>query len=342
MNRVVLAKGKQQDFLVLVKNKTELKWDELGERAGVCGRTLRDWQREIFLGSYEALLKLSKISGIKLPEIKEIRKEHWSVHKAGKIGAIRRNEIYGSPGTLESRRKGGLVSQQRRRERPEFYKSLGCIVRNKFPKPSFSSSLAELTGIILGDGGITNTQLTITLDYKTDREYSDFVANLIFKIFDKRPTISKYSHRGTLAMRLSGINLVDILEELGLERGDKVRNQIDFPDWIKGNLGLRKACVRGLFDTDGGLYFHRHWTKGIKYRNLGFCFTSYSKPLITSFFATLKESGYNCKLREVSTGGRVFIYSLKEIKRYFSEISSNNPKHTKKLDHHLSKPNRLS
>lgn len=151
-------KGQQRKFLELVKSRTRLKWDELGKIVGISGRTLRDWRREIFLGSNKALLKLSKFSGMELPEIKEIRKEYWSIHKAARIGAIKRNEIYGPPGNAESRRKGGLVSQQRRREKPEFYRSLSCIVRNEFHKPTFSSDLAELVGIILGDGGITNTQ----------------------------------------------------------------------------------------------------------------------------------------------------------------------------------------
>lgn len=132
------------------------------------------------------------------------------------------------------------------------------------------------------------------------------------------------------------------MKNLGLTRGDKIRNQVDFPDWVKGNLKFREACVRGLFDTDGGLYFHRHWTKGIRYRNLGFCFTNYSKPLVKSFIATLKESGYNYKLKENSRGSQVFIYDLKEIKRYFSEIGSNNPKHIYRLRKHLANPRRIS
>lgn len=146
-----------------------------------------------------------------------------------------------------------------------------------------------------------------------------------------------------MAVRLSGVNLINILEDLGLKRGDKVRNQVDFPGWIKSRLEFRQACVRGLFDTDGGLYFHRHWTKGIRYRNLGFCFTSYSKALAKSFFLALKSKGYNCKLKQSVKGcHQVFIYDLREIKKYFLEIGSNSTKHLYRLKEHLASPRRIS
>lgn len=331
MTRVVFSKGKQQAFLELVKRKTELNWEGLGEKVGVCARTVRDWRREKYFASYEALLKLGRFSGVELPRIQEIRKEHWSVHKA----AIKKNKIYGVPWDLKSRRGGGVISQKRRREKLKFYRRLGCLFRNKFDKPQFSDKLAELVGIILGDGSITKNQVTITLNKKNDQEYARFTAGLFKELFSYQPSVGEYPKDNTLYVRLSGINLIEYLEKIGLKKGDKIRNQVDFPDWVKDKLEFRQACVRGLFDTDGGLYFHRHWSKGIRYRNLGFCFTSYSKPLVMSFFMALKESGFNCKLKEGVKGGRVFIYELKEIKRYFLEIGSNNPKNAFRFKQHL-------
>ena len=84
-------------------------------------------------------------------------------------------------------------------------------------------------------------------------------------------------------------------------------------------------------DTDGGLYFHKHWSNGIKYRNLGLCFTSWSKPLLTSVYKVLEK--YKIKF-SVDNGQRIYIYSFKEIEKYFSIFGTSNSKISEQLDYH--------
>jgi len=127
-------------------------------------------------------------------------------------------------------------------------------------------------------------------------------------------------------------NYILIGEQIGLKRGNKIKNQAGMPKWVKKKIEFRKACVRGLFDTDGGVYFHKHKTKGIKYCHFGLCFTSYSKPLLKDFGEILEMLGYN-----IHNNGqrRIYIYDFKEIKRYFREIQSNNPKHIDRFGKYL-------
>ncbi len=99
MARVVFRNGDQQGFIEQVKEKSRLDWEALGKIVGVSGRTLRDWRIEKFLGSYKALLQLSKFSGVKIPGIREIRKEYWNVYKIARKGGFVRNFTYGNPGT---------------------------------------------------------------------------------------------------------------------------------------------------------------------------------------------------------------------------------------------------
>lgn len=107
MSRVKFLPDKQREFLERVYNESQLSWQKLGLISGVSSRTLRDWRREKYTGSYEVLLHLSKKFNIKLPEELDVLGDYWYVSKGARKGALRRNELYGAPGTIESRRKGG-------------------------------------------------------------------------------------------------------------------------------------------------------------------------------------------------------------------------------------------
>ncbi len=154
MVRVVFDRGKQGEFLRQVGDVFGYTSDKLGKLVGISGRSFRDWISERTIGEKVALEKLGRVSGVPLPKILEERKEYWSARKYARKGALVRLKKYGPPGTPEGRRKGGRVSQQRRRENPEFYKALGVKLRNEFTYPEKSEELAEFAGIVLGDGGL--------------------------------------------------------------------------------------------------------------------------------------------------------------------------------------------
>jgi intein/homing endonuclease len=79
------------------------------------------------------------------------------------------------------------------------------------------------------------------------------------------------------------MNLLDFLTSKGVVRGNKILQQFDIPEWIKASPEYKKYFVRGLVDTDGCLYIHQHKVGGKLYKNLGLCFSSYSK--ITSLYS---------------------------------------------------------
>src|SRR3990170_2350746 len=93
-----------------------------------------------------------------------------------------------------------------------------------------SENLAELTGILLGDGGITFNQLQITLDKTRDKLYAGHVASLIYKIFSEYPKI--YFRDTVCVITLSGIEYVELFVRIGLKTGNKVRQQVRVPNWV--------------------------------------------------------------------------------------------------------------
>ncbi len=225
--------------------------------------------------------------------------------RAGKLGAIRRNELYDNPGTPEGRRKGGLSSFKRAK---------------KISIPSQSPELAEFVGIVLGDGSLTEYQVKVYFNSKTDSDYAQFVKDLAAKLFDLDSTISLRS-KNTLELVISSKVLVGFLEKLGLQKGNKIAHRVGVPAWILDGHDLIRACLRGLVDTDGGVYFHTHTTKGIQYRNIVLCFTSRSRPLLDAVEHMFSSVGIKAKndLRE-----RILVYNRSDIDSYMSIVGSHN------------------
>lgn len=157
------------------------------------------------------------------------------------------------------RRKGGLVSQRRRRNNPEYYKRLSCTSPNTFLFPEKSVRLEEFVGIVLGDGGLTKSQLHITLNSKADSDYVGYVTSLIEELFGFRPGLHKRRTSNAVVIVVTGVNFVDFLERIGLRVGNRVKQQVGVPVWVRSNRQFSKYCLRGLMDTDGGLFNHQYF-----------------------------------------------------------------------------------
>jgi len=208
MSRLVFGVGEQNRFLKNVGSVLKADSDDLGRIVGISGRSFRDWINEKTLGIKDKMLKLSEMSGIKLPVIIDEREEWWSGRINGESGALARMKIYGPPGNSWGRRKGGIVSQQKRKEYPDYYRQLGCPIPRDFNCPR-SARLAEFFGTVLGDGGIRPYQLTITLNSEAAKE-----------LFGYNPHVFKIKNCKAVCITYSGVNLIQFLVDNGLKIGD--------------------------------------------------------------------------------------------------------------------------
>ncbi|MBI2048901.1 MAG: hypothetical protein HY434_01885 [Candidatus Liptonbacteria bacterium] len=325
--RIRFPIGEQRDFLETVLKKSRLSVDGLAAYCGVTPRTFRDWRREKYLGPCKAFQALAMDFGVLLPR-GEILTPYWYVTKGASFGGRKRLEMYGPPGTPEGRKKGGTISQERRKENPGKYRALGCNVAKEFVIPERSIELAELIGIFLGDGGLTSYQTKVTVSALVDREYSYFISDLIENVFGVKPSFFERAVDHSITLTVSGVRFVDNLEILGLKRGDKMKNQVKIPSWILSNLQYATACVRGLFDTDGGLYSHKK-SSGVY---IGWCFCSYSGPLLDDVKSVLRRLGLNVKKEQEK---KLYLYNLRDISRYMGIVGSHNPKNISKFQSHI-------
>ncbi|MEK6567704.1 MAG: LAGLIDADG family homing endonuclease, partial [Candidatus Omnitrophota bacterium] len=241
-----------------------------------------------------------------------------------RLGGLRRVELYGNPGTPKGRSKGGKKTICLFHRDKDLARKAGFIIRKEINYPKRCVDLAELIGVILGDGGLSgNHQLVISFNGKTDKEYSVFLGKILRKLFSISCHIHPRKNCNGADIVVSSSNLVDFLLKQGLVAGNKVKNQVSIPDWIYEKNEYQKACLRGLIDTDGSFYWHRYNSNGKNYKYLKLCFANRSKPLLNSVLKILRKFYFEAYIH----GDQVFVNSILGIKKYFAEIGTHNPKH---------------
>jgi hypothetical protein len=162
-----------------------------------------------------------------------------------------------------------------------------------------------------------------------DVEFAQYVAYLFEELFGITPTIRKRPNQNTLVVVGSGISLIEFIMSKGIVRGNKVAQQFDIPNWIKNNPEYQRYFVRGVVDTDGGLYTHRHKVGGKEYVNLGFCFTSYSKNLLYSVANIFEHFGVKPHIDKREHG--IYLYSERAVLKYIEVFGTSNPRLSEKF-----------
>lgn len=189
--------------------------------------------------------------------------------------------------------------------------------------PQYSEELAEFFGIMMGDGGIGNPwQANITLNSIKDANYAKYVSELCSKLFGITPAVRKRKTRNALVLSLASTSVVDFLVKNGLIRGNKLKAGLKIPKWILEKPSYKKACVRGLMDTDGCMFTHTHKVSGKIYKNIGLGFVSYSPELVFQVVDIFAEFGI---IGHISKRGRdVTLYQESAILKYLKVFNTSN------------------
>ncbi len=284
-------------------------------------RTIRSWRSGKTMMPYDCLALLANEAGVPVPEVTKIgRYAHTS--RAGQIGSAVVLKKYGRVPVNEKIRKESwqnwFINGGRIKVSESFTKNIKV--------PEINEELAEFIGIMLGDGGMTKFQITVTLHRVDDLKYSDFVKKRIKELFGVSPSLYSRKDVNVICVALARRKAVEYLCSLGLVIGNKVKQKICVPSWILENEKYSLACMRGLMDTDGSMYIHRYSVGGKEYRYKKLCFSSASEPLRKDVLFILHRFGSAA----TCSGTNVRIDSIADVKRYMEVIGTNNPKHLKR------------
>ena len=183
---------------------------------------------------------------------------------------------------------------------PGLAKKKSFVIRKEIKQPPLSVELAELLGIMLGDGGIRSKyQFTVSYNNKTDRNYSRHVTRLIKRLFgiDHKILLRKEGFGADIV--ISSASVIEFLLAQGLKEGSKVRNQVDIPDEVNKKK-------------------YEYWKMN---------FTNRSRSLLNSVLDIL----LGLRIKAFLNGDNIYIHSQDGVKRYFEIIGSSNPKFLDKL-----------
>lgn len=323
--RVVFPKKEQNLFIEKILNSISL-W-EMAKICHVSERTIRDWRREKFTVDFSALRRICKKTGISFPRPVSLKERYWYTTNGASAGGIAVFKKYGGVGGDPKHRKKKWQEWWEKEGRYKHHPIIG--ISKPIQKPPFSSELAEFVGILLGDGGISRNQIVVSLNSIEDVGYAKFVITLIKKLFSVPVGTYLDKNAAVIDLVISRVELVRFcVKKLGLKVGNKVKQQVDIPEWIKRDKHYLIACTRGLMDTDGSVFLHRYKVGGKWYAYPKISFSNRSIPLLEGVFHALTLLGM--KPRITKDRKDVRIESQKDVKLYFDLVGTSNAKYLKK------------
>lgn len=215
----------------------------------------------------------------------------------------------------------------------------------KIPK-KISKELAEEIGWHIGDGSmnIYDNKRTKKGLYqlrghiKDDREhYFRRIKPLFEKIFNTSIKIREMPLTRVIGFQIWNDELVEFKKTIGLELGRK--NNIRIPEILLSKKELKRNVLRGIFDTDGGIYLEKKNNKLYPRMYI----TTISFELSEQILNILDEleiraTRYSQLYNEEVSRQRSYIITIRGVSmfhKFIREISPKNPKHIKKYKQFL-------
>jgi intein/homing endonuclease len=290
--RIRMKKGKQRKMLAKEKSKLDLTWKQFADNLDIKFSKLKSFYYEESLIDSDTLDKVYFKDYYK-KFILERLEDNWGRKKGGK----------NSSGNLK-----------------------------EINIPDFSFELAELWGILLGDGHIERTKgyklgvyhVQVSGHSIDDKTYLlNYVKPLMEKLFNikVRSYFSKFN-KG-LYLFADSRKMVDFFEENGFKAGNKIINQVTIPNWIKNNKKILAACLRGLFDTDGSFY------KLTNQNSYQINFKNHNFKLLKDVRGSLLNLGIG--VSNIMKNNSIVITKKSEIAKFYKLIGFSNLKHLNKI-----------
>ena len=185
-------------------------------------------------------------------------------------------------------------------------------------KPQMSNSLAEIFGVLNGDGHINKLNHEIcVVGSVLERDYFDYLKHLfegsLHLSFSIQPQNTK------LKLRAYSKQLADILhEDFGLPKGNKL-GKLNVPKQVLLKKALLKSYVRGLFDTDGSVYLRRNKDQVVN-------ISSADKMYLMQIKEALNSLGVNSSISKKN----IYVYKKQDVDKFFKIIKPANSKHLKR------------
>lgn len=151
-------------------------------------------------------------------------------------------------------------------------------IRSVYPSLKRNGDLAELIGVILGDGHIRKFPRTDELSIFSNSNNKGFIlryANLVEKVFNHRPAITRHGGKNCTRIRIYQKHIQRRIEIPYSPRGSL---NIKIPAWILKKNSYIIRYLRGLYEAEGSFCQH------IPTSTFKFLFSNKNKSMLENVF----------------------------------------------------------
>lgn len=159
-----------------------------------------------------------------------------------------------------------------------------------------SEDLAYLIGVISGDGSISRLRRVYKLAIACDIRYPDLIdryTDLLNRVIGGKVSVL---HRKDCRCADVSVYKSHLPELLGLPSGTKATNGYTVPQWIFDSAEFVRPFLRGLIETDGGVYRTYH-----KQAWFWYCtFTAKHEAIMSAFLRGTEMIGYRFRMKGIT------------------------------------------
>ena len=195
--------------------------------------------------------------------------------------------------------------------------------------------LAELIGILLGDGSLSLKEnnptsinrLQITLNSRDDLEYIFYVKTLLHYLLGIQPHLKFRKNENAADLRIYRKEIINFLvKDIGLKLSPKWERAV-IPTKFQADH-LDKFVIRGYFDTDGSLVTTNN--NGTIYPRLEMKVCP--SPMQNQFIDILRKYDFKFGVYKIGKGKvRIQLNGKGQLKKWLGIIGSSNQKHLDKV-----------
>lgn len=166
-------------------------------------------------------------------------------------------------------------------------KKLGKI-KSIYPDFAKNGDLAELIGVVLGDGSIGGFPRTESLTIVSNSKNTGFIKRYSFiveKIFNKKPHLARHA-KGVNCIRIR-LYEKKISDRLDIPVGRRKNLNFKIPNWILRSREFLKRYLRGLYEAEGSFCVHK---PTYTYK---FMFSNKNESLLENVFEGMSILGFH-------------------------------------------------
>lgn len=160
-------------------------------------------------------------------------------------------------------------------------------IKSDYPQLRRTGDLAELIGVIWGDGYIGKFPRTESLRIVSNSNNLGFIerySDLIENVFDKKPAVAHRRSSGAVDITIYENH---ISKRLGVPSGSKKDKNMRVPRWVSANRQYIIRYLRGLYEAEGTFSFHK------KTYTHKFIFSNRNESILSTVERLLKKLGFH-------------------------------------------------